>query len=81
MCVSAFTFLPFAKVADQEAQELIDRQRKSIDERAAKGLLSPGIKEQWLLQLEEFERANSGDCEVIYYPSYFGGGRIDSLYI
>lgn len=80
MCVSAFTFLPFSKLVGQEAaQALINRQRNSIEERAANGLLAPGVKEQWFLQLEEFERGDSGDCEVIYYPQYFGGGKIFGL--
>lgn len=75
MCVSAFTFLSLQQVVGkEEAQRFIGDQRRRIEDRVANDEITSGLKEQLFLQLEEFERGDSGDCEVIYYPQYFGGG-------
>ena len=51
-----------------------------MEDRSKNNQLAPGLKDQWLLQLEEFERGDSGDGEIIYYPAYFGGGENGSSF-
>ena len=74
--LSGFTWVPLASITEssQRANEIISRLRKRIDDKAQMGLLQPGLKEQYDLQLEELETRGYGDCAIIYFPSYFGMG-------
>ncbi|KAH8116713.1 GMC oxidoreductase [Phellopilus nigrolimitatus] len=82
--ISGFTFLPLSTVTSPErALELVALQRKIIEERENAGTLSPGLKEQYELQLGKYERHEGGECELICFPGYFGAGtpEIGKLYI
>lgn len=74
--LSGFTWLPLASISEtkERAQDIIGRLRKRIEEKAEAGLLIPGLKEQYDIQLEELEMRGNGDCEILFYPRYFGIG-------
>ncbi|THH03678.1 hypothetical protein EW145_g6089 [Phellinidium pouzarii] len=78
----SYSFLPLSSVASPEdARRLIARQRRSIEERLEDGKLPPGLKEQWMMQLAEYENGTSGDCELVYFPGYFGGAPEKGTFI
>lgn len=58
---------------------IIDNLRGRIEEKVQAGILPPGLKEQYDLQLEELETRGYGDCEILFYPRYFGiGGMLSA---
>ena len=79
MSLSGFSWVPLASVTESSevAKGIISKLRKRIEDKAKAGLLPPGLKEQYDLQLEELEMRGYGDCEIIHFPSYFGsvGGK------
>ncbi|TDL21816.1 GMC oxidoreductase [Rickenella mellea] len=80
---TGLTFVPphFVTRTPSEAAELIDAQRAKVEEKIRAGNLPPGLKEQWILQLERFERTKSGDCEIITFPGFFGVGEPGKKYL
>ena len=44
-----------------------------IEEKIRSGTLPPGLKEQYELQIAEFESGKGGDCEVLVFPGAFRG--------
>lgn len=74
--LSGLTWVPLASLTEtpKKALEIIDSLRKRIEEKAQAGLLPPGLKEQYDHQLEELETRGYGDCEILFYPRYFGIG-------
>jgi len=64
-----FTPLKTCTGSSQAANEMITtlRQRMSIRANA----LSPGLKEQYDIQLEKFEAGTYGDCEIGCFPQFY----------
>ena len=79
MSLSGFSWVPLASVTESSevAKGINSKLRKRIEDKAKAGLLPPGLKEQYDLQLEELEMRGYGDCEIIHFPSFFGsvGGK------
>ncbi|TDL21811.1 GMC oxidoreductase [Rickenella mellea] len=73
--LTGLTFVPpqFITRTQSEAVELIASQKAKVEAAIAAGTLPPGLKEQWMLQIERYEQAKSGSCEVITFPGFFGG--------
>lgn len=83
--LSGFTWVPLASVTEtpEKARDIISRLRERVEQKAQSGLLPPGLKEQYDLQLEELETRGFGDCEIVLFPKYFGilGGMYALLLI
>ncbi|KAI5117293.1 hypothetical protein M0805_006815 [Coniferiporia weirii] len=76
--LSGYSYVPLPSVTSKEvAQKLVAAQRKSVEDRIKQGTLPAGRKEQWLMQLEEFEKETGADVEIIFFPGYYGGAPAD----
>lgn len=79
--LSGLTWVPLASLTEtpEKAREIIDSLRERIEGKSQAGLLPPGLKEQYDLQLEELETRGYGDCEILFYPRYFGIGGMSAV--
>lgn len=73
--LGCFTFVPLTTITSvpEDAHALIAQQRQRIESKIESGTLPPGLKEQYELQLQEFESGKGGDCELVSFPGTFGG--------
>ena len=76
MGLSGFSVVPLTFLSNPDfAKELIAKQRSKIEEQISTGSLPPGLKEQYEIQLEEFEKQTGGDVELTIFPKWFFGGE------
>lgn len=76
MCLSGFSVVPLSSLSTPEfAKDLITKQRSRINEKIKSGLLPPGLKEQYEIQLNELEKQTGGDVELTCFPKWFFGGK------
>ena len=70
--LSGFTWVPLASITEssQRANEIISRLRKRIDDKVRMGLLQPGLKEQYDLQLDLLESGQGADIEFAHIPGH-----------
>ncbi|TDL21863.1 GMC oxidoreductase [Rickenella mellea] len=75
MGLTGFSFAPFKlfTATPSKAEELISALRSKINSKASAGGLPPGLKEQWMLQIERMEGGRSGECELLTVPRRPGG--------
>ncbi|KAH8111799.1 GMC oxidoreductase, partial [Phellopilus nigrolimitatus] len=77
--ITHFAMLPLSAVTftPEESQKLIARQRARIQEKFEAGNLLPGLKEQYELQLAEYESGKSGNCEIAVFPKCYIPGMAE----
>lgn len=76
MCLSGISFLPLNNIMKpDELKEMSSKLKRRSEERSQDASMTPGLKMQWDLRLQKYQDAKSGNCELIFFPLYYGGSK------
>ena len=64
--------IPFNSVTStpEEANEILKRQRKHVEDLFARGEISEGLKAQFELVIQTYESGKAGNLELVAYPRF-----------
>lgn len=75
MCLSGISFLPLRNIMSaSEFESVALRFKQRYSEKYARSA-APGLKEQWDVRLQNFLENECGNCEILFFPLYYGGSE------